>query len=257
MQERQFSAGETIFSEGDDSGEAYLIHSGRVEILKNSPRGQLCLAVVGAGDVIGEMGLLEELPRSATARAVDPVLTSAIGADEFLRLLLDDPEEALGLLRALFERLRTMNQVLADLDILEEGASEVPRVVLYPLTAEAELVVPLDGLEVTQFPFRIGRSPETREETALAFNDIQLADEKPHRVSLNHLSFDLGASGVVVRDRGSRQGTLVNGERLGPREERDQAPLRSGENEVVVGAMPSALGAPHSPYRFRIVVGPE
>ncbi len=116
MKQRQFSAGETIFSEGDSSREAYLIHSGRVEILKNSPRGQLCLAVVGAGDVIGEMGLLEELPRSATARAVDPVLTSAIGADEFLRLLLDDPEEALGLLRALFERLRTMNQVLADLD---------------------------------------------------------------------------------------------------------------------------------------------
>ena len=69
MKRRNFATGEVIFSEGDDSHEAYLILSGRVEVLKAAPGGPLCLAVLGGGDLLGEMGLLEDQPRSATARA--------------------------------------------------------------------------------------------------------------------------------------------------------------------------------------------
>ncbi len=239
MKQRHFSAGETIFSEGDSSREAYLIHSGRVEILKDSPRGPLRLAVLGAGDILGEMGLLEERPRSATARALDPVLTSAVETDEFLRLILDEPEEALDLLRALFERLRMMSQNLADLGVAPEpsgpaeSARELPRVVINPLTPETERDVAGGGLTVTRFPFRIGRHADSREEMVLAFNDIELNDEKPYQVSLNHFALDLSGPGLVVRDRGSLRGTMVNGKRIGPGAEHDHAPLRSGDNEVV------------------------
>ncbi len=267
MKQRHFSAGETIFSEGDSSREAYLIHSGRVEILKDSPRGPLRLAVLGAGDILGEMGLLEERPRSATARALDAVLTSAVETDEFLRLILDEPEEALDLLRALFERLRMMNQKLADLGAAPEpsgppelsepteSARDLPRVVIYPLTPETERDVAGGGLTVTRFPFRIGRQADSREEMVLAFNDIELNDEKPYQVSLNHFALDLSGPGLVVRDRGGLRGTMVNAKRIGPGAEHDHAPLRSGDNEVVVGAVPTADGAPQSRYRFRVVVG--
>lgn len=256
MKRRDFATGEVIFSEGDESGEAYLILSGRVEILKSSPGGSLCLAVLGGGDLLGEMGLLEDQPRSATARALEPVATSAIEGEEFLHLIQDKPGDALVLLRALFERLRSMNQRLSELNLGVQGAREIPPVMLYPLTPETEQVVSAAGLAVTRFPFRVGRRPANREEEALGFNDIELPDAGGGQISLNHFSIDLGGPGdgpgVVVRDRGSRQGMEVNGARIGSREARDHAPLAAGDNEVALGPGISPFGGPASHYRFRI-----
>jgi hypothetical protein len=254
MKQRRFETGDVIFTEGEDSGEAYLIHSGRVEIVKSSAGGGLCLAVLGAGDVLGAMGLLDDLPRSATARALEPVLTSAVDSEEFLHLILEEPEEALELLRALFERLRTMNQKLAESTVAAAGPSILPRVTLYPLTPEAEQAVPAGGMAVTRFPFRVGRKPDNREEVTLAFNDVELQDREPYRVSLNHFAIDLGGAGLVVRDRGSRRGTTVNGARIGAREGRDHAALRDGDNEVLVGAVPTGVGPAQSRFCFRIAI---
>src|SRR5262245_17799864 len=134
MRTRHFSAGETIFSEGDCSDEAYVLRSGRVEVLKDAPGGPLRLAVLGQGDVLGEMGLLDERPRSATARAVEPVVVDAVSRSEFVSLLLHDPGRSLDLLRALFERLRTMNRLMSDSASATEHAVHIPRVTLIPLT---------------------------------------------------------------------------------------------------------------------------
>src|SRR5215470_9196081 len=112
MVKKSFPAGATIFSEGDASDYAYVVRSGRVEVLKSAAGGTIRLAVLGEGDVIGEMGLLDERPRSATARALEPVVADAIDAPEFTRLLFHHPDKAMELLRALFERLRTANQLL-------------------------------------------------------------------------------------------------------------------------------------------------
>ena len=71
------------------------MRSGRVEILKAAQGGQIRLAILGPGDVLGEMGLLEDRPRSASARTLDKVTVDAIAREEFLRLLLDEPGEAL------------------------------------------------------------------------------------------------------------------------------------------------------------------
>src|SRR5881296_1711202 len=114
MQRLQFTPGATLFSEGDASDRAYLIRAGRVEIVKRASAGAVRLAVLGEGDIVGEMGLLDERPRSATARAVEPVVAEAISQSEFTRILVHEPEEAIELLRALFERLRTMNQLVTD-----------------------------------------------------------------------------------------------------------------------------------------------
>ena len=258
MRRRDFSEGAVIFTEGDDSGEAYLILSGRVEILMATPGGPLRLAVLGSGDLLGEMGLLEDQPRSATARALEPVATTAIESEEFLHLILNEPQDALALLRALFERLRSMNQRLAELNLGVAAGREIPRVMLYPLTPEAERAVAAAGLAVTRFPFRVGRRPVSRDEEALGFNDVELPDEGGRQVSLNHFAIDLGGPGdgpgVVIRDRGSRQGTKVNGDRIGSREMRDHAPLVAGDNEVVIGAAASPIGDPVSRYRFRIAL---
>ncbi|HSR71837.1 MAG TPA: cyclic nucleotide-binding domain-containing protein [Kiloniellales bacterium] len=251
MEVRRFAAGETLFREGDASAEAFVIRAGRIEILKDSVRGPLRLAVLGSGDVVGEMGLLEDRPRSATARALEPVTADAVSRAEFLRLILHEPQQALDLLRALFDRLRSVNQLLAENGRDQPtAAAGLPAVALQSASPETAAELPEAGLVVERFPFRVGRRPDSPEEAALASNDVALADPRPHRMSLNHFAPD----GVVVRDRGSREGTLVNGRQIGARGQRDHAPLVAGDNEVVAGLAVSGFGAPPSPGRFRVAL---
>ncbi len=113
MTERHFEAGETIFREGDPADYAYLIHSGRVEILKETGDGPLALAVLEAGDMFGEMGVLDAAARSATARAVEPVVASAVDHAALLAMFVRRPRDSLAVLRALIKRLRAMNRWIA------------------------------------------------------------------------------------------------------------------------------------------------
>jgi CRP-like cAMP-binding protein len=255
MAERRFAAGDTIFSEGDPSDVAYVIRSGRVEVVKRTSTGPLRLAVLAEGDVLGEMGLLEDRPRSATARAIEPVVAEVVSPSQFIRQLLDEPGKSLQLLRALFERLRAMNQMLSEQSVLTAIHSEIPVVRLLPAATELLEELAEEGIEVRRFPFRVGRRPENREAEALTFNDLQLGDHKPYMLALNHFALDLGPDGVVVRDRGSQLGTVVNGTLIGSRANKDVAALREGENDVIAGAPPSQLQRRISRFRFKVIVG--
>jgi CRP-like cAMP-binding protein len=247
MQDRHFVPGDVIFSEGDSSDLAYIIRSGQVEILKDSTNGPICLAQLGEGDVFGEMGLVDERPRSASARATDDVVAAAVDRHEFVGLLTYRRQESIQILQALFERLRRMNSLLIEQEAAAPAAEIGHRVLLVPLAAGAEAAVAAEGLEISQFPFWIGRKPGRGESEALAFNDVELTDRVPYTVSLNHFSIDLELGGVVIRDRGSRIGTIVNGTHIGGTQGRDSAPLVPGDNEV-------AIATPTSNFRFKLVV---
>ena len=247
MRECQFAAGEAIFWEGDRSDLAYLIKSGQVEILKNGSDGPFRLAVLGEGDVFGEMGLIDDRPRSAGARALQPVFATAVDRNEFIRLLLYRPREIVGVLRTLFERLRMMNELLAEQRTVKPRPSLVGQVRLLALTPETEVSIPAGGLVVARFPFRVGGKPESEDAGLLACNELEVHDAGNKFLSINHFSIDLGGDGAIVRDRGSRTGTVVNQVRIGCGTERDVAPLNAGDNEVVAGP-------PDSPFRFKVVV---
>lgn len=93
--------GEMLFAEGDPGGEAYVITGGEIEIIKKSIGRDVLLAVRHEGDVIGEMSLLEDSPRMATARARTQSGAIAIPRDRLSELLAGSPSA----LRALFEVL--------------------------------------------------------------------------------------------------------------------------------------------------------
>jgi CRP/FNR family cyclic AMP-dependent transcriptional regulator len=107
-QERQYSAGTTILSQGDSGVGLYIIKSGKVRILHSSSpdRPDEELATAGAGDVIGEMSLLDDLPRSASIVAVDDVTALLLPIWEFRTTLQSHPDIALKLLSVLSRRLR-------------------------------------------------------------------------------------------------------------------------------------------------------
>ncbi len=100
---------------------------------------------------------------------------------------------------------------------------------------------------VARFPFRVGCKPESEDAGLLACNELEVHDSGNEFLSINHFSLDLGGDGAIVRDRGSRAGTMVNQVRIGFGATQDEAPLRAGDNEVVAGR-------PGSPFRFKVVV---
>ncbi len=107
-QERTYNAGSTIFSQGDTGVGLYVVKSGKIRLTQanNPDRAEIDLGTVGPGEVMGEMALLDDLPRSATATAESDVDVLVLPIWEFRSVLRQHPDIALKLLSALSRRLR-------------------------------------------------------------------------------------------------------------------------------------------------------
>ncbi|MBK7258817.1 MAG: cyclic nucleotide-binding domain-containing protein [Ignavibacteriae bacterium] len=104
-------AGDLIFDEYSKGRELYLLCSGRVRIKKYTKFGvESLLAVLHPGDFFGELSLIDGLPRSARADAMDECIVLTITADAFRELVAKNQQIALNLLHNLGVRLRTMDQ---------------------------------------------------------------------------------------------------------------------------------------------------
>ena len=113
MKRHDFEDGEVIFRKGDRSDEAFLITQGQVEIVHVPHDGDSeVIAVLKRGDYFGEMGVIDDKSRSATAFAKGSVACMSVGRDEFMDMLLKRPQESIDLLKVLFERLRSANEML-------------------------------------------------------------------------------------------------------------------------------------------------
>jgi hypothetical protein len=103
-----YSAGETVFDEGEPGDALFVVVRGMVSITK----GERVLARVGPNETFGEMSVLDEQPRSACARAVVDSELLRIGSEEFAELLHEQVEIAEGVIRVLSRRLRETNALL-------------------------------------------------------------------------------------------------------------------------------------------------
>ena len=109
---RSFADGDLIFMEGDDSREMYVVVQGEVVVTKKSGLGDVTLATLRKGEFVGEMSLLESLPRSATARAMGATKLLAIQPGGFLLKIRRDPTFAFEMLQSLSKRIRVTNENL-------------------------------------------------------------------------------------------------------------------------------------------------
>ena len=118
--ERTFSPGSVMLTQGEQGLGLFIITKGTARITrKNSPDGpEEVLGTAGPGDIIGEMALLDDLPRSATVTAVDEVTVLLLPLWEFRRILRhifrSDPDVGLDLLAVLSRRLRKAEQRVYD-----------------------------------------------------------------------------------------------------------------------------------------------
>ncbi|MDH5507907.1 MAG: cyclic nucleotide-binding domain-containing protein, partial [Anaerolineae bacterium] len=110
VEEVTLRAGEELFHEGDLGDRAFFIKEGEVEILKESSGREILLAVRSTGTVIGEMALLDSIPRTATVRARTNALLYAIQKEDLDRLLYASPAAMQALFSIILQRFRE-NQV--------------------------------------------------------------------------------------------------------------------------------------------------
>ena len=103
---RYFGKGEIIFHEGSVSDCAYVIAMGSIEIYTTTPQGEKVLGTLGANEIFGEMGLIDGLPRSASARACETSVVFILTYQTFEKLVHKKPKALLPILKILSHRLR-------------------------------------------------------------------------------------------------------------------------------------------------------
>ena len=100
--------GQVLFKEGSFSDAAFIIESGKVEISKTSDAGEkMVIGVLKDNDIVGEMGLIDGHPRSATVTAVSDVRIKEITRDQFETLSKTNPNALIPILKVLTLRLRS------------------------------------------------------------------------------------------------------------------------------------------------------
>lgn len=104
--ERDYAAGQVILREGDPGIGLFVIVSGRVRVTQQLGGEPRELSTAGPGEVVGEMSLLDDLPRSATVTAIEPTKVLVLQVFDFRAALHEDPDIALRLLAVLSRRLR-------------------------------------------------------------------------------------------------------------------------------------------------------
>lgn len=247
MKERTYQAGEAVFAQGAPSDNVYVIKSGTVDIVRRDESGEHVIAQLSTGAVFGEMAAIASQPHLATARAAGLLIVDEIPRENFLHDLAGKPDMALPILRAVVERLRS-----TDLRLVAGGdAGPVvwAEMRLHPLGDLVARQMPPGGLVIRNLPFRVGRRPHRDESPERGIGPVHLilVDDDLALVALDHFVIEDAAMGPILRDCGSRHGTIVNGIQLGGAHRHLSTPLRLGTNRVTIGT-------PGSPFDFEISV---
>lgn len=252
LKSRLFGAGATIYREGDSSDAVYLIEQGEVEVLKGASAGeQHLLGILGPGKIFGESGVILGHQRSATARARTNVVVKGVDAKVFIGQFRDAPL-ALPILKMLCERLNQANKSLveapdADADGAEADATRIARIRLIAASDFIKMQIGQSEIDIARLPYRVGRRPTDESPRVQVPVDLALVTRDILQMSLEHLAIESRDGRLLVADLASEAGTWVNGTRIARFENATTAPLRWGENEIVVGPL-------DSPLRFLVIV---
>ena len=116
LKERAIAKGETLFIEGEPGDSMFLVIEGKLKLGQTSKDGrESLLAVLGPGEMCGELSLFDPGPRTSTATALTDAIVLSLGQEQLKPWLSGRPELAAALLQALARRLRRTNEAMADL----------------------------------------------------------------------------------------------------------------------------------------------
>ncbi len=113
--ERIYQDGEVLFSEGEPGNELFIIQKGSVKITKIIGDQEILIAVLNSGDILGEMALLDDKARVATAISFSLSRVTVVNKDNFNKVVIQNPTLATNLIVSLSERVWTVYKQIANL----------------------------------------------------------------------------------------------------------------------------------------------
>jgi len=110
----------TIMSSGDATDSLYIVLSGRLKVMMSDSEGkEVILAILGPGEFFGEMGLIDDEPRSASVVSIEPCELLSIAKRDFKRVISENSEMAMSVMRGLVRRLREADRKIGSLALLD------------------------------------------------------------------------------------------------------------------------------------------
>jgi CRP/FNR family transcriptional regulator, cyclic AMP receptor protein len=141
---RRLARGQILFTEGEPTQHLFVVRSGRLRVVVSSARGEeLVLAVLNAGDALGEISVLDGQPRSAGVEALEATELLAVPAGDVRQILVENPAALMAVAVQLAGSVRRLTDSAADLVFLD-----VPRRLAKLLFSEA--VAQPDGTAVCE-----------------------------------------------------------------------------------------------------------
>lgn len=117
---RSASRSTTIMAAGDATDSLYIVLSGRLKVMMSDEDGkEVILSILGPGEFFGEMGLIDDEPRSATVVTIEPCELLAINKRDFKKCLAENFEMAMAVMRGLVRRLREADRKIGSLALLD------------------------------------------------------------------------------------------------------------------------------------------
>ncbi len=172
--QRSFAAGEILYYQGESGATCHIVLQGRVRIFVVAEDGrELAVRILGPGEIVGEMALFEDLPRSANVEALEPTQTVELDEATLNRCLHRSPGLAMGLLRALSSRLRSTTEDaegLVSLPVPERLLRQLRRLAVWsgqPVPGGIRIVPPMTQQELAAL------TGATRESVNRALNRLR------------------------------------------------------------------------------------
>jgi CRP/FNR family cyclic AMP-dependent transcriptional regulator len=117
---KTFPRGSTVMAAGEATESLYVVISGRLKVMMSDDEGrEVILAMLGPSEFFGEMGLLDDSPRSATVVTVEACELLILAKKDFKRCLLENFEMAMTVMRGLVKRLREADQKIGSLALMD------------------------------------------------------------------------------------------------------------------------------------------
>ncbi|OLD81867.1 MAG: Crp/Fnr family transcriptional regulator [Chloroflexi bacterium] len=189
---RTFRSGEVIFHREDPGQVLYVIKEGKVKISLISPDGQeISLVVFGKGECFGEFAILDGLPRSADAVALEKVECYTLQRSDFHNAIMKNPKIAIQIIEVLTRRLRSTDQMVEDLIFLDVYGRVAKKLLELADTHGTKVD---DGTRIDvrltqqEIASMVGASRESVNKVMGYFTDKNFISTDKHKITLHRIS---------------------------------------------------------------------
>ncbi|MBA3287865.1 MAG: Crp/Fnr family transcriptional regulator [Acidimicrobiia bacterium] len=180
--ERDLIRGDTLFAEGDPPDALYVVTQGRLAIAIANPidRRETVVALMEPGDLFGELGMLDDRPRSAMARALEPSRVLAVPYEPVVAMFQTHPTLLWNVTRLLAQRLRAMDEALADSVFLDVTGRTAKRL-LELADGKDQFMLPVTQEELAGM---VGASRERVNKAIASFIRLGWLDQRDRQYSI-------------------------------------------------------------------------